>query len=141
VIQSFYPDHYALRFARNQDYCGFYGHEIEFRRLLGYPPFRSLTQILIAARDAGKALHIGMKVAEEVKLCLRRHNLSSGLQVLGPAVAPLEKLRGQYRYQVLLKAAPGTDVGAILQDAFAGLGRRKVPLKSIHVDVDPLSLL
>lgn len=141
VIQSFYPDHYALQFARRQDYCGFYRREIEFRKLLGYPPFRSLVQFLISAGTVEKGLRIGEKVAEEVKLSVARHGAKSRLQVLGPAAAPLEKLRGQYRFQVLLKATPGENTTAILQDAFAQLGRSKVSLKSVHVDVDPLSLL
>jgi primosomal protein N' (replication factor Y) len=141
VIQSFYPDHYALQFARRQDYCGFYRREIEFRRLLGYPPLRSLVQILIHADTAEKGWRIGGKVAEEVKSSATRAGAKSRLQVLGPAAAPLEKLRGQYRFQVLLKVTPGGDVSAILQDAFARLGRSRVSLKNVHVDVDPLSLL
>lgn len=141
VIQSFYPDHYALKFARNQDYYGFYQHEIEFRRLLGYPPFRSLVQILISSGSAEKGLHIAAKVAEEVKLSVVRYSSKSRIQVLGPAAAPLEKLRGQYRFQVLLKAAQSEAMGHVLQDAFTNLGRRKVPIKSVQVDVDPISLL
>ncbi|MBZ5496846.1 MAG: primosomal protein N' [Acidobacteriia bacterium] len=141
VIQSFYPDHYALQFARRQDYCEFHRREIEFRRLLGYPPFRRLVQILISAGTAEKGLRIGEKVAEEVKSTAIRHGAKSRVQVLGPAAAPLERLRGRYRFQVLLKAEPGEHLSSILQEAFTNLGKRKVPLKSIHVDVDPLSLL
>jgi len=60
---------------------------------------------------------------------------------LGPAAAPLEKLRGQYRFQVLLKAAQSEAMGPVLQDAFTNLGRRKVPIKCVQIDVDPISLL
>jgi primosomal protein N' (replication factor Y) len=141
VLQSFYPDHYALQFARRQDYLGFYAHEIEFRKLLGYPPFRSLVQILISASSAQKGLRIGEKAAAELKASAERHGAKAEIQVLGPAAAPLERLRGQYRFQILLKAAPGKKMGEILQDAFAQLSLHKVPLKSMHVDVDPLSLL
>jgi primosomal protein N' (replication factor Y) (superfamily II helicase) len=141
VIQSFYPDHYALRYASKQDYSGFYQHEIEFRQLLGYPPYRKLVQILITDGDAGKGMHVGLKVAEEIKLSSLRQGAKSTVQVLGPAPAPLEKLRGQYRFQVLLKATPDANLGTILQDAFSHLGSRKVPLKNVQVDVDPLSLL
>jgi primosomal protein N' (replication factor Y) (superfamily II helicase) len=141
VIQSFYPDHYALRYSSRQDYDGFYRHEIEFRKLLGYPPFRNMVQLLISSPDGKKGLHIGIRVAEELKLSVRRQGVQSKFLVLGPAAAPLERLRGQYRFQVLLKAMPGENVSVILQDAFANLGRRKVPLKSVQVDVDPLSLL
>jgi primosomal protein N' (replication factor Y) len=141
IIQSFYPDHYALRFARGQDYCGFYHQEVAFRELLGYPPFRGLVQVLISTGNADKCRGIAEKVAEELKASILRHGAKSHFQVLGPAAAPLEKLRGQYRFQVLLKAVSGADRSAILHEAFARLGQRRVPLKSIHVDVDPLSLL
>jgi primosomal protein N' (replication factor Y) len=141
IIQSFYPDHYALRFARRQDYSGFYQQEVAFRELLGYPPFRSLVQVMISAGDAGKCRGIADKVAEELKASILRHGAKPSFQVLGPAAAPIEKLRGQYRFQVLLKGAAATDRSAILHEAFARLGQRRVPLKSIHVDVDPLSLL
>ncbi len=141
VIQSFYPDHYALRFARSQDYAGFYEHEIEFRRLLGYPPFQSLVQILIRAASAEKGLRVGGRVAQELKKSAGRQGAGAKIRVLGPASAPLEKLRGQYRFQVLLKAAPGQHLNSILREAFEELGKLRVPLKDIHVDVDPLSLL
>jgi primosomal protein N' (replication factor Y) len=141
IIQSFYPDHSALRFARGQDYCGFYHQEVAFRELLGYPPFRGLVQVLISAGNVEKCRGIAEKVAEELKASILRHGAKSNFQVLGPAAAPLEKLRGQYRFQVLLKAVSAADRSAILHEAFARLGQRRVPLKSIHVDVDPLSLL
>ena len=112
-----------------------------FRELLGYPPFRSLVQVMISAGDAGKCRGIADKVAEELKASILRHGARPSFQVLGPAAAPIEKLRGQYRFQVLLKGAAAADRSAILHEAFARLGQRRVPLKSIHVDVDPLSLL
>ena len=141
ILQSFYPDHYALQFARRQDYVGFYRHEIEFRRALGYPPFRNLVQILITAARAESGLRTAGKVAEELKSAAARLGMKRGLQLLGPAAAPLERLRGRYRFQVLLKTVPGEPVTAILREAFSRLGERKVPLKSVHVDVDPLTLL
>lgn len=141
VVQTFYPDHYALRFAREQDYEGFYAREIEFRRLMGYPPFRRLIQILVSDRSAEKGMSIAEKAAAAVRRSLRSAGLESQIRVLGPAPAPLEKLRGGYRFQILIKAAPEADAVAPLAEAFAELGRRRVPLKGIHVDVDPLSLM
>jgi primosomal protein N' (replication factor Y) len=141
ILQSFYPNHYALQFARRQDYAGFYRHEIEFRRMLGYPPFRSLVQILVRAAAAEKARRLAQQVADELKSGIDRAGDRKRLQVLGPATAPLEKLRGQYRFQVLLKGMPGHDPTGILHDAFARLAQRKAPMKSIHVDVDPMSML
>jgi primosomal protein N' (replication factor Y) len=141
VIQSFYPDHYALRYARSQDYSGFYEKEIEFRRLLGYPPFHRLVQILIRTGSAQQGMRTGEKVAQALKQSASRQGAGAGIRVMGPAAAPLEKLRGRYRFQVLLKAARRQNIHVILKEAFEELGKHRVPLKDIHVDVDPLSLL
>jgi len=141
VIQSFYPNHYVLRFARNQDYTGFFEHEIEYRKLLGYPPFTRLAQILVTHASQIGASKIGRRIAEAIKSQSQRQVPGHPLRVLGPAVAPLEKLRGKYRYQVLLKSHPGDDLAPVLQDAFAELASHRVPLKDVQVDIDSLSLL
>ena len=141
VIQSFYPNHYVLRFARNQDYTGFFEREIEYRKLLGYPPFARMAQIVVSNASQVEASKVGRKIAAAIKSQSQRHELDSQLRILGPAVAPLEKLRGKYRYQVLLKSPPGTDLTPVLRDAFAELGTHRVPLKDVRVDIDPLSLL
>jgi primosomal protein N' (replication factor Y) len=141
VIQSFYPNHYVLRFARNQDYTGFFEREIEYRKLLGYPPFARMVQILVSNASQIEASKVSRKIAAAIKSQSQRHELATQLRILGPAVAPLEKLRGKYRYQVLLKSPPETDLTPVLRDAFAELGTHRVPLKNVQVDIDPLSLL
>jgi primosomal protein N' (replication factor Y) len=141
VLQSFYPENYALRFARKQDFQGFYEHEIEFRRLMGYPPFRHLIQILVSDPDAAKAARNAEKIAEILKQRIRIAAEESRPRVLGPAPAPLEKLRGKYRMQILVKWHPESNPAPILQSCFAELARRKISSAKIHVDVDPLSLL
>jgi primosomal protein N' (replication factor Y) len=137
VIQSTYPDHYAIQHARTQDYAGFFRREIEFRRLMGYPPFRSLVQILITDESYMKAFQIGDRVGKALKTA----GSSRELHVLGPAPAPLERLRGKYRVQLLLKALDSTWTAPALREAFELLSAQKVPLTSVQVDVDPLSLL
>jgi primosomal protein N' (replication factor Y) len=141
VIQSFYPNHYVLRFAKNQDYTGFFEREIEYRKLLGYPPFARMVQILVSNASQIEASKVSRKIAAAIKSQGQRHELATQLRILGPAVAPLEKLRGKYRYQVLLKSPPETDLTPVLRDAFAELGTHRVPLQNVQVDIDPLSLL
>jgi primosomal protein N' (replication factor Y) len=140
VIQSYHPDHYALQYARKQDYLGFYGREIDFRKLMGYPPFQNLVQILVSDPDAAKAMISAQQIADALKLHVARTESQLRPRVLGPAPAPLERLRGLYRMQVLIKAPPQSDVISILRDSFAEIERRR-PSSRIHVDVDPLSLL
>jgi primosomal protein N' (replication factor Y) len=139
VIQSTYPDHYAIRYARTQDYPGFFRREVEFRRLMGYPPFRSLVQILITDESYMKAFQIGDRVGKALKTTTA--GSSGELHVLGPAPAPLERLRGKYRVQLLLKALDSARSAPALREAFELLSAQKVPLTSVQVDVDPLSLL
>jgi primosomal protein N' (replication factor Y) (superfamily II helicase) len=140
VIQSFYPDNYALHSAQKQDYGAFFEKEIEFRKLMGYPPFRSLIQIVISHADLAKASHDPEKVAATLKSCFNKMVTDFRPHVLGPAAAPLEKLRGNYRMQILIKVNSGVDAMPALLDCFAELDRQKIASK-IHVDVDPLSLL
>jgi primosomal protein N' (replication factor Y) len=140
VIQSYYPDNYALHFAQKQDYAGFHDKEIEFRKLMGYPPFRRLVQIVISDRDAAKASSNADKIAAALKAQFEKMKSESRPHILGPAAAPLEKLRGNYRMQILIKIHPGTEATSVLQDSFAHLDNRKISSK-VHVDVDPLSLL
>ena len=141
VIQSFYPDHYALRFSQKQDYGGFYRQEIDFRRLMSYPPFRGLVQILVEDPDAVRASRTAGRIADVMTQQVRMKATASRPVILGPASAPLEKLRGNYRMQILLKSPPDYDAGPLLQDCFTYLSRHKISTAKVHVDVDPLSLL
>ena len=140
VIQAYYPDNYALQFAKRQDYEGFYRKEIDFRKLMGYPPFRDLIQILISDIDFSKASANAEKIAAELRRQMAKSDANPKPRVLGPASAPLEKLRGQYRMQILIKSSPGSSAVPMLRDCFAEMKRKKISSK-IHIDVDPLSLL
>jgi primosomal protein N' (replication factor Y) (superfamily II helicase) len=141
VIQSYHPENYALQFARMQDYPGFYEKEIEFRRLMGYPPFRRLIQILVSDPDQGKATQTADKIAEAMRRQASKVDGRERPHVLGPAAAPIEKLRGNYRIQILIKLPPEAAGLEILQDCFADLERAKISSAKVHVDIDPLSLL
>jgi primosomal protein N' (replication factor Y) len=141
IIQSFYPNHYALQAAGKQDYCSFFKREIEFRKLLGYPPFRRLVQILIAHSDLSKATVISQKAGVALRQALRTQGKESSISLLGPAPAPIEKLRGKHRFQILLKCPDTNSALSILGSAFQELACGRVSLKSVQVDIDPLSLL
>lgn len=141
VLQAFYPDHYALRFAKTQDYRGFFEKEIQYRKWMTYPPFTRLIQILTTESSAEKGLRLADKVAREIKETSRRKGWEHRVRVLGPAAAPLEKLKGRYRFQILLKAVEASEATAVLSTAFDELGRHRVALKNVSVDVDPVSLM
>ncbi len=141
IVQSFYPGHYAMQFSRNQDYAGFFNREIEYRKMLSYPPFTNLVQILVTEESQVKAFQIGGKIASALKSFTSQSHEGRRFVMLGPASAPLEKLRGKYRVQLLLKVSAGQSAIPALRAAFEHLSEHKVGLKNIQVDVDPLSLL
>jgi primosomal protein N' (replication factor Y) len=140
VIQSFYPDNYAMHYSQRQDFQGFYDKEIEFRRLMGYPPYRRLIQIVVSDPDSSKALRNGEKIVGALKTQFEKMASEERPHILGPAAAPLEKLRGTYRMQIIIKLRSGIDATTILQGCFANADIQKISSK-VHVDVDPLSLL
>ncbi|MBN2408247.1 MAG: primosomal protein N' [Candidatus Aminicenantes bacterium] len=98
LIQTTAPDHYSIRAAAQGDYAAFYRSEIKFRRLLDYPPFSSLAEVVFSARNVRRAAAAARMFAAKVK------DSSSGIQVFGPSLAPLARKRDLFRVQVSLKA-------------------------------------
>ena len=141
VLQCWRPEHYALQFACTQDYTGFYEQEIEYRKLMGYPPFKDLTQILVSDAEEEKATRTADAIATVLKQRAAREPTEKKPRVLGPAAAPIEKLRGMYRIQIIIKSDPGVSVAPILEDCFETIEKMRITAVRIHVDVDPLSLL
>jgi primosomal protein N' (replication factor Y) len=134
ILQSHWPDHYALGLACAQDYDGFFEREMEFRRTMGYPPVNALLNLVLRAKDAAA----GAKDAETLARGLREA-APGRYRVLGPAFAPLARLRGEHRFQILLKgrrAAMRETVRAVLVERF---GESRWP--GIAVDVDPVSVM
>src|SRR5262249_38685976 len=98
ILQSHRPDHYALQLACAQDYDAFFEREMECGPPRPYPPAAALLNLVLRARDAGE----GAEAAEAVAAHLRR-GAAGRYRVLGPAFAPLARLRQEHRFQVLLK--------------------------------------
>jgi primosomal protein N' (replication factor Y) len=132
VIQTIYPDHYSIQLACRQDYVSFYERELHFRQTMRYPPTMSMINIVVRARTFAAAMDEGAGLAER----LRTGN--SALRVLGPAPAPLGKLRGEYRAQVLVK---GTNRKGMRDAARAAIADRPELARRTIVDVDPVSML
>jgi len=129
IIQTYTPEHYAIQAASHHDYQTFYRQEIAFRRQQGYPPFTQLARLIYLHPNKEKA----QKEAERFAQVLRQRVALLGLpevHLIGPAPGYVSRLRGRYRWQVIVKAP---DVHPVL----AGL-----PLPpGWSVDVDPVSLL
>jgi primosomal protein N' (replication factor Y) len=135
IVQTLHPQHYSIRLACRQDYPAFYEEEIRFRRSMRYPPLVSVINTVVRARTFAAAIDDADDIGRRV-----RGNAGRGtdVRVLGPAPAPLGKLRGEYRAQLLLKGANRKTLRATLQ---AALAARPDLQKRVVVDVDPLNVL
>ena len=131
-VQTLYPDHYSIRYACSQAYGPFYDEEIRFRRAMRYPPEVSLVSAVVR----GTSFRQTMQEAADLAARLRRG--PSGFRVLGPAPAPIGRLRGQYRAQLFLK---GPQRRAMREALLAAVDGRAELKRRVVIDVDPLSML
>jgi primosomal protein N' (replication factor Y) len=134
IIQTYRPDHYAIQAAARQDYEGFYQQEIALREELSYPPYSQLANLVFLSLDQAQAERRAHRVAAE----LRQSRGPLPLEVLGPAPAPLAKLRGRHRWHLLVKGSQGA-LQPALRTALAALPAW--PEGSLVLDVDPVSLM
>lgn len=133
LVQAYEVDHYALKAAVQHDYEGFAAHELETRDELFYPPFARLVLIRYEGPDEIQT----RAIADEQAAALREVASNLGVHVLGPAAAPLARLRGQWRFHILLKAERRTE----LWQTIAALPRRTPGEIRRVIDVDPVNML
>jgi primosomal protein N' (replication factor Y) len=136
LIQTFYPEHYAIQDAIKQNYIAFYERELHYRQVMAYPPFISLANIIVRDSNLEKAI----TWSRELSQFLAPHN-GDGMRVLGPASAPLAKLKSEYRFQFLLKSKRKTQLTKLLAGALAYCDKKEIPQTAILVDMDPLQLM
>ncbi|MHB8927017.1 MAG: primosomal protein N' [Bacillota bacterium] len=137
IFQTYQPEHYSLTFARDQDFEAFFATELEARRALGYPPFSRLGVVVASGTREPAVIALAEAVAGRV-----RQAAGAGTEVLGPAPAPFARLRGRYRWQLLVKGGPREDLAVLLRAAQdeTRLSRGPGELR-VSVDVDPQNLL
>jgi primosomal protein N' (replication factor Y) len=135
LVQTINPDHYAIRYASEQDYEGFYQKELNFRRLMRYPPFSALANVLVRSEGQEDALRMSADLGALLS------PPPEHVKVLGPAEAPVPRLKNEFRYQLLIKAASRKALKDTLECARAFAADRKWPATALMIDVDPLSLL
>ena len=137
LIQTYHPYHYALRHASAQDYAGFYQEEIRHRQNHTYPPFVALASLLVHGADIVRVRSDAVELRKE----LDRANTERAARILGPAPAPLARLKGEYRVQLLIKCRNRRELRKIIDAALKGLNERKINLRSINVEIDPVSIM
>jgi primosomal protein N' (replication factor Y) len=136
LIQTFYPEHYAIQDAVQQDYLAFYERELEFRRMMAYPPFTSLANVIVRDTSLQNAIRWSRRLSEY----FAPHD-QKGLRIMGPASAPLARLKKEHRFQFLLKAPKRSLLTKVLSGALAFCDANKIPQTAVLVDMDPLSLM
>jgi primosomal protein N' (replication factor Y) (superfamily II helicase) len=135
LIQTINPDHYAVKLAAAQDYQAFYDKELHFRRMMHYPPFAAMANVLV--RSEKKELAMRMSTDLSYKLTPPPPQL----RVMGPAEAPVPRLKAEYRYQFLIKAASRKTLNETLQRVRQYAVEQKWPATALVIDVDPLTLM
>ena len=135
IAQAFDPEHPVLRAAAAQDYLAFFERELPYRRALRYPPLAALVQILVVDPREG----VAWRTAQEVAAALLAES-DGRLTIAGPGPAPIERLRGLYRMQILVRSPGRRKLVEKVSRALAGFEERSVR-RTLHVDVDPVSLL
>ena len=136
IVQTLVPKHYSIQHATRQDYLGFFEDEMIFRRAMRYPPAASLINVVVRGPSAGEAMDLAADLAKRV-----RQTPSPDIRVLGPAPAPLARIKGEHRAQFFIKTLRGTARGRMRDALRAAVEDRADARRRISIDVDPLSVL
>jgi primosomal protein N' (replication factor Y) len=136
VVQTYYPDHYAILAAAANDYASFAERELKYRRWMHYPPFGALANVLVRSPKIEQAAGW----AAELGKYLQKLN-SGAVRVLGPCTAPIARIKGVYRFHLILKAASRKALNATLRGLMAHAEKAEIPRRNVVVDVDPQRLM
>jgi primosomal protein N' (replication factor Y) len=136
VLQTCFPEHYAVQFAAAHDFRGFYDKELRYRSWMHYPPFNAVANVLVR----GEKLDEVLKLSGLLGRWLEKTS-HVGIRVLGPAAAPLTRLKRDYRYHFLLKSASREKLNGLLRAMLTYAGEQKIPRSNLIVDVDAVWLM
>ena len=136
LVQTYQPEHYVNKFAQEHDYTGFAAREMFFRRAMRYPPLSVLANVIVQSEKLEEALDWSARLGRWFE-----KRKFEGVRVLGPAAAPLSRLKRIYRYHFVLKSERRDVLGAALQEMLAVVEREEIPRRSVVVDVDAVHLM
>jgi primosomal protein N' (replication factor Y) len=136
VVQTYYPDHYAIVAASTHNYASFIERELNYRRWLHYPPFGVLANVLIQSEKLEEAAKWSAELGKWFQ-----SETPEGIRVLGPCTAPIGRIKGVYRFHLILKASSRKTLNATLRAALAHAESAGVPRRNLVVDVDAQRLM
>ncbi len=142
LIQTYAPHHYSVRAARDQDYARFMRRELELRRELDYPPFGRMALVRIEGPDAAPVSEVAARAASILSRYAKSDAKSDAMRVLGPAPAPIERLRQRFRWQVVVKSPRLNEMRTALAAMRAAIDREAARAKvRVAIDIDPVNMM
>jgi primosomal protein N' (replication factor Y) (superfamily II helicase) len=136
ILQTYFQDHYAVQYAARHDFIGFYEKELRFRSWMHYPPYSALANVLVRSDKLDEALRWSGLLGKWFDST--RHE---DVRVLGPAAAPILRLKRDYRYHFVLKSPSREKLNTALRFLLAYAAQQKIPRTNLIVDVDALWLM
>jgi primosomal protein N' (replication factor Y) len=143
IIQTFNPEHYAIRTAMAHNYQLFFERERELRKQLGYPPFSHSACLMLLGNNSRKTADASQRLGLAIETIVRRWpKRGKEIQVLGPVTAPISKLKGKYRWQILVKSKSSSLLHLLLKQTEA-LCKKDLKASGVHLilDVDPYQMI
>jgi primosomal protein N' (replication factor Y) len=138
LVQTFFPDHYVIRLAAEQNYEAFFHREMRFRRLMHYPPVTALANVIAQGAKLEQAAQVAKLVGDYL---IPLEKQTEGLRILGPTPAPLAKLEGRFRIQFLIKCASRARLSTILRRLADYADQQGIPQRSLMIDMDPVNIM
>jgi primosomal protein N' (replication factor Y) len=132
IVQTLFPNHYSIQHACRQDYAGFFQQELQFRQSMQYPPAVALINAVVKGRTEQGARQDAAAIVQTLRAT------PAPYRILGPAPAPLSRLKGEHRAQFFIK---GSHRGPMRQALLAALSARPDIRRRTIVDIDPMSVL
>lgn len=137
LIQTYHPYHYALRHACAQDYESFYDEELRYRQNHSYPPFVALASLLVHGPDLGRVRSDSLELRKQLDAA----NEERKCRMLGPAPAPLSRLKGEHRFQLLIKSRNRKELRRVADAALKNAVDGGMNLRTVNLEIDPVSIM
>jgi primosomal protein N' (replication factor Y) len=142
IIQTFQPDHYSIRYALEGDYEAFYEEEAQRRQAFWYPPFARLANMRFSGIDPQKVRETAMTAGRTAKQMAKTKAFQDKVKILGPASAPLKRVRGKTRWMMLIKTDTPQTMSLFCESLQSKLSKKgKSKAVTMEIDRDPVSML
>jgi primosomal protein N' (replication factor Y) (superfamily II helicase) len=143
ILQTYNPNHFCIESARKQDFRSFYEKEIKFRKSLTYPPFSRMIHLKISGKDRQKVRQYAIDIGGKCRLLKNSSNTyQKSIEIMGPIEAPLPRIAGRFRWQILCKGSTFNAVHGFTRRLMSGysslFNQRSV---KVVVDVDPVLMM